>query len=137
MTQQNIGLVQELTRELRRAYEEIVEIIRSAVRSVPSAAEGSDGDLPLWRTPAPWERKVLPNLERTIHEIDSALERCSAGDAMGSRRVAEASRGLAKNLDNFSFGWADAEAQRRLREGVARTVEIAGRILGARHGSGG
>jgi hypothetical protein len=100
-------------------YGALIAAVRLAIadglrKTVPPAAPNRDL--------VEWQTRVLPLLEARYAAIEQAFAQFQSGNAAPiAERALEAS-GLAKNLDNFSLGFAGPEHEEQLNTQVAQVV---------------
>ncbi|MGC1363172.1 MAG: hypothetical protein WA419_03875 [Silvibacterium sp.] len=78
-----------------------------------------------------WQEKALPLLEKDNLSIQAAAKAFEQGDAQPILTLAEDKRGLAKDLDGFSFTFAGPEHAENLELLETAVVTAACQISGA------
>jgi hypothetical protein len=114
----------ELLRSFEDASAALADCIRAAVRGFYADPPHGWEAWELWRTPEPWETRVLSNLERYHGHLQAALRAYHAGDIRRITHAAGAYKGLAKDIE-FDTGWMTE--QNRLA--VDRAIEQVVRAL--------
>jgi hypothetical protein len=117
----------QLPRSLEDASAALIDRIRKAIRDFRAApADGSDA-WESWRTPQPWETRVLSNLERYHRHLKAAVTSYDAGDIKPITHEASSYAGLAKDLD-FDVRWMTEQNRSAFEEALNRVVMVADRI---------
>jgi len=117
----------QLTRTLEHASTELMARIRQAIRDFYASPPQDSASWEAWRTPKPWETRVLPNLERSHGELQEATRAHAAGDIKPITVAASGYAGLSKNLD-FDMRWMTAPDREAVQEAMRQVVSVADRI---------
>lgn len=117
----------QLTRTLEQASTELMARIRQAIRDFYASPPQDSASWEAWRTPKPWETRVLPNLERSHGELQEATRAHAAGDIKPITVAASGYAGLSKNLD-FDMRWMTAPDREAVQEAMRQVVSVADRI---------
>jgi hypothetical protein len=117
----------QLTRTLEHASTELMARIRQAIRDFYASPPQDLASWEMWRTPKPWETRVLPNLERSHDELQHAMRAHAAGDIKPITLAASGYAGLSKDLD-FDMRWMTAPDHEAVQEAIGQVVSIADRI---------
>jgi hypothetical protein len=86
----------------------VIDRIRKAIRDFRAAPPDGSDAWESWRTPQPWETRVLSNLERYHRHLKAAVTSYDAGDIKPITHEASSYAGLAKDLD-FDVRWMTAQ----------------------------
>ena len=78
MTQTNFD--PDLVKNLEKTCIELKICIQNAIKSFYKKTPKNINNLEVWKSPSPWEKKVLPNLELNHNELLIAIKRFSHGD---------------------------------------------------------
>jgi hypothetical protein len=89
----------ELIRFLEYASAQLIARIRDAIHGLYASPPPGWETWEAWRTPKPWETRVLPNLERYHRDLRTTLRACDAGDIEPITLAAAAYVGLSKDLE--------------------------------------
>lgn len=117
----------QLTRTLERASTELMARIRKAISDFYANPPQDAASWEAWRTPKPWESRVLPNLERSHGDLQHAMRAHAAGDIKPITVAASAYAGMSKNLD-FDMRWMTAPDRDAVDEAIGQLVSVAVRI---------
>ena len=117
----------QLTRTLEHASTELMARIRQAISDFHASPPQGSGSWEAWRTPKPWETRVLPNLERSHGDLQEATRAHAAGDIKPITVAASGYAGMAKNLD-FDMRWMTAPDREAVQEAIRQVVSVADRI---------
>jgi hypothetical protein len=117
----------ELARSLEVASTALIDLIRQAVRDFRAAPPHGSEAWELWRTPEPWESRVLSNLERYHRHLQEAVNAFKAGDIRPITLEASSYAGLSKDLD-FDTRWMTEQNRIAFEEALDRVVMVADRI---------
>jgi hypothetical protein len=117
----------ELARSLEDASTALIDRIRRAIDDFHAAPPHGWETWEMWRTPKPWEGRVLPNLERYHDHLQAALRAYAAGDITQITHEAGSYKGLAKDLD-FDFAWMTEQNRAAVEQAISRVVHVASRI---------
>lgn len=118
---------ERLAVSFQSASADLIQVIRKAIKDFyetpPQGWEAWDR----WRTPEPWNARVLPNLEKYHINVQKALAALHAGDFMPITLAAASYAGLSKDLD-FDRSWMTKENQEAVEKAVVEAVAIADQI---------
>ena len=117
----------QLGRTLEQASSELIAHIRQAIRDFYASPPQDSASWEAWRTPKPWEARVLPNLERSHGDLQHAVRAHAAGDIKPITVAAAGYAGLAKDLD-FDMRWMTAPDEAIVTEAIEQIVSVADRI---------
>lgn len=117
----------QLARTLEQASTELMARIRQAIRDFHASPPQDSASWEAWRTPKPWETRVLPNLERSHGDLQEARRAHAAGDIKPITVAAAGYAGLSKDLD-FDMRWMTAPDEAAVTEAISQVVSVADRI---------
>ena len=117
----------ELARSFDDASASLIGRIRQAIDDFHAAPPHGWETWELWRTPKPWETRVLTNLQRYHDHLQSALRAYERGDITQITNEAGSYKGLAKDLD-FDFSWMTEPNRSAVEEAISRVVHVANRV---------
>ena len=118
----------QLTRTLDHASSELMARIRQAIRDFYASPPQDLASWEAWRTPKPWETRVLPNLERSHGELQEARRvHAATGDIKPITLAASGYAGLSKDLE-FDMRWMTAPDREAVEEAMRQVVSVADRI---------
>jgi hypothetical protein len=117
----------QLTRTLEHASTELMARIRQAIRDFYASPPQDSASWEEWRTPKPWETRVLPDLERSRGDLQNAMRAHAAGDIKPITVAAAGYAGLSTDLD-FDMRWMTAPDQAAVEEAIHQLVSVADRI---------
>jgi hypothetical protein len=117
----------QLARTLEQASTELMARIRQAIRDFHASPPQDSASWEAWRTPKPWETRVLPNLERSHGDLQEARRAHADGDIKPITVAAAGYAGLSKDLD-FDMRWMTAPDEAAVTEAISQVVSVADRI---------
>jgi hypothetical protein len=117
----------QLPRTLEHASSELMARIRQAISGFYASPPQDSASWETWRTPKPWETRVLPNLERSHADLQHAVRAHAAGDIKPITLAASGYSALSKDLD-FDMRWMTPPDHEAVREAIGQVVSIADRI---------
>jgi hypothetical protein len=123
----NTAIDPNLPRSLEDASTQLIDRIRQAIRDFRAAPPDGSDVWESWRTPQPWETRVLSNLERYHRHLKEAIAAYDAGDIKPITHEASSYAGLAKDLD-FDMRWMTEPNRSAFEEALDRVVMVADRI---------
>jgi len=116
-----------LASSLEQASAALIARVREAIHSFymspPQGWETRDA----WKTPKPWETRVLPNLDRYHSDLQAALRAYNAGDIRPLRLAAAGYAGLSRDLE-FDMSWMTEQNRTAAQNAIERVVTVADRI---------
>ena len=117
----------QLARTLEHASTELMARIRQAISDFYASPPQDSVSWEAWRTPKPWETRVLPNLERSHGDLQHAMRAHAAGDIKPITAAAAGYAGLSKDLE-FDMAWMTAPDRSAVQETIQQLVSVADRI---------
>jgi len=123
----NATIDRELARSFEHGSAELIASVRNAINefyaNLPQGWEAWE----TWRTPKPWEARVLPNLERYHSDLKTALRAYHVGDILPITHAAASYAGLSKDLE-FDMRWMTDQNRATLKKCIQELVMVADRI---------
>ena len=123
----NTTIDNKLARSFQSASADLIARIREAIHVFYSRPPQGWESWDNWRTPKPWEARVLPNLDGYHKGLEKAIEAFQAGDMMPITLAAATYAGLSKDLDLDST-WMTKQHQLAVQEAVEKVVAVADQI---------
>ena len=123
----NSAIDPNLPRSLEDASARLIDRIRQAIRDFRTAPPDGSDAWESWRTPQPWETRVLSNLERYHRHLKAAVTAYDAGDIKPITHEASSYAGLSKDLD-FDTRWMTEQNRLAVEEALDHVVIVADRI---------
>jgi len=116
-----------LASSFEQSSAELIDRIRQAIRDFQANPPLGWQTWESWRTPKPWEARVLPNLERYHSDLQAAMRAYHAGDIMPITLAAARYAGLSKDLE-FDMSWMTEQDRAAVQKVVQQVVAVADRI---------
>ncbi|HYR90920.1 MAG TPA: hypothetical protein VE422_43070 [Terriglobia bacterium] len=116
-----------LARSFEHASAELIARVRDAIQAFNASPPQGSETWEAWRTPKPWETRVLPNLQRYHSDLQKALRAYDAGDIMPITLAAAGYAGLSKDLE-FDMSWMTEQNRAAVQKLVEDVVAVADRI---------
>jgi hypothetical protein len=127
MTASEISIRMDDARELEQASQALLLRIHAAVQDFYADPPPGWRQWEEHRTPRPWERVAVANLERYAGHLRQAIRSLAAGDVEPITHAAAGYAGLSKDLD-FDSQWMSSPHRGAVHAAIDRIVAVADRI---------
>ncbi len=117
----------ELIKTFEHASAQLIARVRDAISSFYSSPPSGWEAWDTWRTPKPWETRVLPNIERYQLDLGTAARAYEAGDIKPITLTAASFAGLSKDLE-FDMSWMTEQNRMAVQKAVDQVVTVADKI---------
>jgi hypothetical protein len=116
-----------LARSFETASSELIVRIKNAIDNFYINKSQNNLVREDWRTPKPWETRVLPNLEHYHNHLLMAMQAYSAGDIRPIISTAAGYAGLSKDIE-LDMSWMTEEDLLVVQSAIKRLVLVSDKI---------
>jgi len=117
----------DLVIALEHASSELIIQVRKAIYDFYQDSASGWEQWEKWRTPKPWEERVLTNLERYHNDLQAARKAYDEGDIRPIVYEAAAYAGLSKDME-FDDNWMSEQNQIAVHQAVREVAVLASQI---------
>jgi len=116
---------------LAKANLTLIETLNKSVLQYYKSKPTDFDELPNYKTPRPWEEKVINILNNYQIDIQKSIEQFSENDNESLSITVSIIGSLSKNLDNFDTCWMTEEFNEKYLNDLDYLIEIADNIESA------